>query len=112
MGKIINTIWDIIKSFWWVFAIALGAGLIPVFFEWLFRKLTKKRLQQGGQRKGVPRDIQRAVYKRDGGKCVYCGNRRNLEFDHIIPLAKGGSNTIKNLQILCQKCNRQKSSGF
>ncbi|XOA43049.1 MAG: HNH endonuclease [Candidatus Nealsonbacteria bacterium] len=60
----------------------------------------------------IPQDIQEAVYERDEGKCVYCGSRRNLEFDHIIPLAKGGSNTANNIQLLCQKCNRQKSSNF
>ena len=112
MPESIIVFWQIFKSLWRIWVIALGLGLIPVFIEWLFRRLTKRRLQQGGQRERIPRDVQEAVYKRDGGKCMFCGNRRNLEFDHIIPLAKGGSNTINNIQLLCQKCNRQKSSNF
>jgi len=32
-----------------------------------------------------------------------------LHFDHIIPVAKGGGNTKKNIQILCQTCNLKKA---
>jgi len=32
----------------------------------------------------------------------------NLECDHIIPLARGGSTTMVNLQTLCKECNRKK----
>ena len=35
---------------------------------------------------------------------------RSMEFDHIIPLSKGGKTELKNLQILCRKCNRSKGN--
>jgi len=60
-------------------------------------------------RRAIPRDVQRFVWQRDRGRCVQCGSNENLEFDHIIPVSKGGANTARNLQLLCEKCNRRKS---
>ena len=61
------------------------------------------------RRRAIPRDVQDRVWRRDNGKCAGCGSNKNLEFDHIIPFSKGGANTYRNLQLLCQKCNRSKS---
>ena len=41
-------------------------------------------------------------------KCSICGITEGLELDHIIPLAKGGSDNPENLQWLCKKHNRGK----
>ena len=40
------------------------------------------------------------VWRRDQGRCVKCGSNEKLEFDHIIPLSRGGSNTFRNVQLL------------
>jgi Holliday junction DNA helicase RuvB subunit len=59
-------------------------------------------------RQGIPSEVRREVWRRDGGKCVRCGSRENLEYDHIIPVTKGGSNTARNIELLCEVCNRSK----
>ena len=48
------------------------------------------------------------IYKRDGHKCVYCGNSKQLTIDHLIPKSKGGKNTWENLVTCCSRCNVKK----
>ena len=57
----------------------------------------------------IEQSIKDDVWNRDNGKCVECGSNEKLEFDHIIPFSKGGSNTYRNIQLLCEPCNRTKS---
>lgn len=66
--------------------------------------LTKKRSRKISQK------VKDKVWNRDGGKCVECDSNENLEFDHIIPHSKGGANTYRNIQLLCEPCNRSKSA--
>ena len=56
----------------------------------------------------IPPAVRLFVWQRDGGKCVECGIRDRLEFDHIIPVIAGGSSTERNVQLLCEGCNRKK----
>lgn len=42
-------------------------------------------------------------------KCAICGKDAKLTKDHIIPLSKGGTNYISNIQPLCRNCNSRKS---
>jgi hypothetical protein len=58
----------------------------------------------------IPKHVKREVWRRDQGKCIECGSKEKLEYDHIIPVSKGGSNTARNVQLLCENCNRTKSS--
>ena len=61
-------------------------------------------------RKPIPESVRHEVWRRDQGKCVQCGSNRNLEYDHLIPFSRGGSNTARNLRLLCEACNRTKSN--
>jgi len=60
----------------------------------------------------IPKSVQREVWRRDRGRCVECESKERLEFDHIIPFSKGGSNTARNIQLLCEKCNRSKGKNL
>jgi len=64
------------------------------------------------QRRAIPDRIKVFVWQRDGGKCVQCGSTEKLEYDHIIPLSRGGSNSARNIQLLCQDCNRRKGNSI
>jgi hypothetical protein len=68
--------------------------------------------QQPITREQIPEDVRIYVWRRDNGKCVTCGSNRNIEFDHIIPISKGGGNTERNIQILCSDCNKKKSNNI
>ena len=93
----------------------------------------KKELGYGGQqsfgflhnvhiRKSLPirntpkpsKDIKHTLFGRQEGRCNGCYvlfEFRHFEKDHIEPLAKGGQDTDKNLQLLCSYCNRRKGTG-
>lgn len=66
-------------------------------------------MPQANKREPIPEDVTMFVWRRDGGKCVKCGSQEKLHFDHIIPHSKGGSDTERNLQLLCEACNLEKS---
>lgn len=63
-------------------------------------------------RGAIPRETRRAVWERDGGRCVACGATFDLQYDHVIPLALGGADSVENLQILCAPCNQEKGAAI
>jgi hypothetical protein len=67
---------------------------------------------QAQRRDVIPDDVKQLVWLRDGGRCRHCGAQTELQYDHIIPVAMGGSSNPENLQILCGPCNRRKSAGL
>jgi 5-methylcytosine-specific restriction endonuclease McrA len=49
------------------------------------------------------------IYKRDNHTCQYCGSKKRLTIDHVIPKSKGGKDTWENMVVACSRCNIKKS---
>ncbi|NJR65817.1 MAG: HNH endonuclease [Leptolyngbyaceae cyanobacterium CRU_2_3] len=59
----------------------------------------------------IPPEVRNYVWDRDRHQCKSCGcpaTAGELTIDHIIPLAKGGTNDISSFQTLCRSCNSRK----
>ncbi|MFE2991148.1 HNH endonuclease [Streptomyces sp. NPDC059262] len=92
-------------------------GFSPEYFTEEDKELTKLFAGEGElKRVRPPIWARRAVFYRDRGRCTGC--RVNLSglidtfdvanYDHMIPLARGGLNDVTNLQLLCERCNKRK----
>jgi len=101
-GKVVSVIFDTI----------LSANIFYVLVAEMVDRLNDPIDESAftPRRERISDDVKIAVWRRDGGQCVRCGGRENLEYDHIIPVSKGGSNTVRNLELLCESCNRSKSA--
>lgn len=57
-------------------------------------------------------EVRKRLYGEQEGNCKACGLHQpvaaNLQIDHIRPIARGGSDHITNLQLLCPRCNATK----
>jgi len=45
------------------------------------------------------------LFRRDKGECQYCGSKKQLTLDHVIPRSKGGKSNWINLVTACHRCN-------
>jgi hypothetical protein len=61
----------------------------------------------------IPAHVRREVWKRDEGRCTFvsdrghrCESRTRLEFDHALPVARGGEATVSNLRLRCRPHNQ------
>jgi tellurite resistance protein len=70
---------------------------------------TKVAQVDGEPTRHIPRDVRQRVWQKYGGRCAECSATEYLEFDHIIPHVRGGSNADGNVQLLCRMCNNKKS---
>ena len=83
-----------------------------IFYDIAHREDIPKRTDLGK----LPsyRTHKHSLYGRQEGFCAGCRAHfpfRNLTVDHIVPLARGGSDHIDNLQLLCGACNSTKGRG-
>lgn len=70
------------------------------------------------RRVSLPNWLRRGVFYRDNGRCIACKKdltgagflNDGVHFDHIVPIAEGGSNDPTNFQLLCAGCNHHKAA--
>lgn len=79
------------------------------------KKLGKKRalatptseLRRSKNPRHIPRATKYQIWQRDGGRCNNCGTDKNIQFDHIHPVAWGGTSNQNNIRLLCFHCNQR-----
>jgi hypothetical protein len=86
--------------------------LRAVHLDSVFRVELLKGDTGGSPGRYIPGDVKNAVWRRDQGRCAACGSSERLEFDHIVPHSRGGSSTYRNVQLLCEPCNRGKGAAL
>lgn len=63
------------------------------------------------KRKPIPAKVRRWVYEKYGGRCAYCGQPiayKEMQVEHLMPLAKGGADSEENYMPSCRTCNHYK----
>jgi hypothetical protein len=81
-------------------------------YEYVLSNCSKDKERHLSIRKFSDKD-KRTAYEKQNGICPICGEYHTIEEmegDHIVAWSKGGKTTIDNLQMLCKKCNREKSN--
>ena len=77
-----------------------------------YKSYKQKRRAMGTEAGGsfTPSEWRDLCRKYDG-RCLCCGRKKKLAADHVIPISKGGSSDISNIQPLCKSCNSRKFTG-
>jgi hypothetical protein len=81
-----------------------GAVMLVLMVGWTTRRSASGGGRQASQRGRPSGRVQATVWRRDRGACVVCGCRDHLAYEHIIPVNRGGSNAVRNLELRCQAC--------
>jgi len=53
----------------------------------------------------IPQKVKRAVWERDGERCILCGDHMAMPNAHVIPRSAGGMGVEKNVVTLCESCH-------
>lgn len=84
--------------------------------------IIRRDLRTGNRKIKKSSNKRKILYQRQSGKCALCGKQLQIDdnkdmknyltFDHIIPVCRGGSNSLTNLQGLCWRCNHVKDNAL
>lgn len=72
--------------------------------------ITETKASGRSAQRNAKKAVRRAVFSIHGDQCLSCGATEHICIDHVIPLVKGGENTIENMQPLCRSCNSSKGT--
>ena len=91
-------------------------------------QVNTKKLKHSIRKRNHNRSIKyraqkrKILYNRQAGKCAICGKQLQIDdhtsiedyftLDHILPVSRGGSNGLDNLQGLCMQCNHEKDNDY
>lgn len=70
--------------------------------------LHRYRTQKAGNGGSFTEKEWQALCMKYDYRCLHCGEQKKLTADHVIPVAKGGTSNIENIQPLCGSCNSSK----
>jgi len=73
----------------------------------VLQTVLRRARQKGATGKVTVSEIETMFFKY-GYRCLACGATEKLTVDHIVPITKGGSLSMENLQPLCHSCNSKK----
>ena len=98
------------------------AAVLKMALEALIPELEKRRFAATDQPRAgkpsqssrhIPAHVRRAVWKRDGGRCTFvsedghrCEERKFIQFDHELEVARGGEALASNIRLLCHAHNQ------
>lgn len=87
--------------------------ICPVFFA--AEEMTETQEERRIGRRHLTFKTMMRIVRRDDYRCQHCFEKlqdNEVEFDHIIPVSKGGSSEEHNLRLTCFDCNRDKSDDY
>ena len=58
------------------------------------------------KRKRISQEMKKEVIRLYGDKCINCGDRKNIEWHHVVPLSVGGYDIPSNIVPLCHCCHK------
>lgn len=94
---------------YWEYAKMIAERAVADRRNYRFVMYAYKRLESGQMHpSSILRENQLLVER--GKACAYCGAPGEFQWEHIIPVSRGGPNTIDNMVLACASCNAAKGT--